>query len=113
MDMTKFARCLGIGLCASVFGGGLAVAQGWQHLGKVQRVEKLKDGVELTAGTAKVRLTVFRDGVFRVRVAPNGTFPKDVSWAVIESPEPPAVKFDENQTELKIAAGNVIATIRR
>src|SRR5438034_2266804 len=97
MDMTRFARRLGIGLFASVFGGGLAVAQGWQHLGKVQRVEKLKDGVELTAGTAKVRLTVFRDGVFRVRVAPNGTFPKDFSWAVIESPEPPAVKFEENQ----------------
>jgi alpha-glucosidase len=113
MDMTRFARRLGIGLFASVFGGGLAVAQGWQHLGKVQRVEKLKDGVELTAGTAKVRLTVFRDGVFRVRVAPNGTFPKDFSWAVIESPEPPAVKFDENQTELKIAAGNVVATIQR
>ena len=111
--MTRFARRLGIGLFASVFGGGLAVAQGWQHLGKVQRVEKLKDGVELTAGTAKVRLTVFRDGVFRVRVAPNGTFPKDVSWAVIESPEPPAVKFEENQTELKIAAGNVVATIQR
>ncbi|PYT35538.1 MAG: alpha-glucosidase [Acidobacteria bacterium] len=113
MDMTRFARRLGIGLFASVFGGGLAVAQGWQHLGKVQRVEKLKDGVELTAGTAKVRLTVFRDGVFRVRVAPNGTFPKDFSWAVIESPEPPAVKFEENQTELKIAAGNVVATIQR
>jgi len=111
--MTRFARRLGIGLFASVFGGGLAVAQGWQHLGKVQRVEKLKDGVELTAGTAKVRLTVFRDGVFRVRVAPNGTFPKDFSWAVIESPEPPAVKFEENQTELKIAAGNVVATIQR
>jgi len=111
--MTRFARRLGIGLFASVFGGGLAVAQGWQHLGKVQRVEKLKDGVELTAGTAKVRLTVFRDGVFRVRVAPNGTFSKDFSWAVIESPEPPAVKFEENQTELKIAAGNVVATIQR
>ena len=111
--MTRFARRLGIGLFASAFGGGLAVAQGWQHLGKVQRVEKLKDGVELTAGTAKVRLTVFRDGVFRVRVAPNGTFPKDFSWAVIESPEPPAVKFEENQTELKIAAGNVVATIQR
>src|SRR3989441_6569039 len=113
MDMTRFARRLGIGLFASVFGGGLAVAQGWQHLGKVQRVEKLKDGVELTAGTAKVRLTVFRDGVFRVRVAPNGTFPKDFSWAVIQSPEPPAVKVEENQKEIRIAAGNIVAIAQR
>src|SRR5213594_54956 len=109
MDMTRFARRLGIGLFASVFGGGLAVAQGWQHLGKVKRVEKLKDGVELTAGTAKVRITAFRDGVFRVRLAPSGTFPKDSSWAVIESADPPAVKIEETPKQLRIIAGNVIA----
>ena len=63
------------------------LAQGWQHVGNVQKVEKLPDGVELTAGKAKVRVTVFREGLFRVRVAPTGNFPKDFSWAVIESPE--------------------------
>jgi len=36
------------------------VAQGWQHMGAVQKVEKLPDGLELTSGKAKVRLTVFR-----------------------------------------------------
>src|SRR6267154_1131311 len=111
--MTGFARLIGIGFLASALGSGFAAAQGWQHLGKVQRVEKLKDGVELTAGAAKVRVTVFRDGVFRVRVAPNGTFPKDSSWAVIESPEPPAFKIEENPREIRITAGNVIATVQR
>jgi len=52
-------------------------AQGWQHIGNVQKVEKLPDGVELTVGKTKVRVTAFREGVFRVRVAPTGTFPKD------------------------------------
>src|SRR6476661_5010812 len=61
-----------------------AVADGWQHIGKVERVAKLADGVELTAGKAKVRVTAFREGVFRVRVAPDGNFPKDFSWAVVE-----------------------------
>ena len=111
--MTGFARSIGIGLLGSVLGCGKGVAQGWQHLGKVQRVEKLKDGVELTSGGAKVRIAVFRDGVFRVRVAPNGTFPKDSSWAVIESPEPPAFKIEENPKEIRIIAGNVIATVER
>src|SRR5882762_7870352 len=64
MDMTGLARRIGIGLLASALGCGIAVAQGWQHVGKVQRVEKLKDGVELIAGSAKVRVTVFRDGIF-------------------------------------------------
>src|SRR6266481_1461357 len=111
--MTRFARRLGIGLLASSLGCGIALAQGWQHLGKVQRVEKLKDGVELTAGAAKVRLTIFRDGVFRVRVAPNGTFPKDSSWAVIASPEPPAFKIEETLKEIRISAGSIVATVQR
>jgi len=111
--MTGFAQRIGIGLLASVLGSGFAAAQGWQHLGNVQRVEKLKDGVELTAGAAKVRVTVFRDGVFRVRLAPNGTFPKDSSWAVIESPEPAAFKIEENPKQIRIAAGSVVATVQR
>jgi len=106
--VTGFARSIAIGLFGFTLGSGLVFAQGWQHLGNVQRVERLKDGVELTAGTAKVRVTAFRDGVFRVRVAPKGTFPKDFSWAVIQSPEPPAVKVEENQKEIRIAAGNIV-----
>jgi alpha-glucosidase len=113
MDMTGLARRIGIGFFASALGSGFAAAQGWQHLGKVQRLEKLKDGIELTAGPAKVRIAVFRDGVFRVRVAPNGTFPKDSSWAVIESPEPPAFKIEENPKEIRITGGNVVATVQR
>src|SRR5260370_24343861 len=111
--MTGLARSIGIGLLAGVLWCGIAVGQGWQHLGKVQRVEKLKDGVELTAGAAKVRIAVCRDGVFRVRVAAKGTFPKAASWAVIESPEPAAFKIEENPKEIRFTAGNVVATVQR
>jgi len=111
--MAGFIGRVGIDLVAVALGCGTAAAQGWQHLGKVQRVEKLKDGVELAAGSAKVRITAFRDGIFRVRVAPNGTFPKDFSWAVIESPQPPALQIEENQKEIRITAGNVIATAQK
>ena len=88
-------------------------AQGWQHIGSVQKVEKLPDGVELTAGKAKVRVTIFREGVFRVRVAPAGAFPKDFSWAVIESPEPPAIKIDDAKDELRLISGNIVARIKK
>jgi len=111
--MTGFVRRIGIGLIACALGCGIALPQGWQHLGKVQRVEKLKDGLELTAGVAKVRITVFRDGIFRVRVAPDGNFLKDFSWALIESPEPPAFRIEENQKEIRIISGNVIAAVQR
>src|SRR5215831_20589923 len=78
------------------------VAQGWQHVGAVQRVDKLSDGVELTSGKAKVRVTAFREGIFRVRVAPAGVFQKDFSWAVIEAPQPPDVKVDDAKDEVRL-----------
>ncbi|HKF26096.1 MAG TPA: hypothetical protein VKB24_08975, partial [Candidatus Acidoferrum sp.] len=91
----------------------LLPAQGWQHLQPVQKVDKLPDGVELTAGKAKVRVTAFRDGIFRVRVAPDGGFPRDFSWAVIEAPQPPAVKVDDSKDQVRLTAGGVVARIHK
>jgi alpha-glucosidase len=111
--MSRLARWTGIGVLICTFISSNAAATGWQHIGNVQRVEKLQDGVELTAGSAKVRITVFRDGVIRVRVAPQGSFPKDFSWAVIESAEPPAFKIEDGKTELRMTAGRVIVTVKK
>src|SRR3989442_6041366 len=111
--MRQFARRMGMGLLACALGSAATPAQGWQHIGNVQSVEKLKDGVELTAGKVKVRVTVFREGIFRVRVAPDGTFPKDFSWAVIKPPEPPAFKVEENPKEIRIVAGPVVGSVQR
>ena len=82
--MSAFARRILVGVlfCAMLGTGGNA--QGWHHLGNVQHVEVLADGAELTAGAAKVRITAFRDGIVRVRVTPQGKFPEDFSWAVIQ-----------------------------
>jgi alpha-glucosidase len=111
--MERLAQRIAIAMLALTLAGGTVLAQGWQHVGKVQRVEKLSGGVELTAGAAKVRVTAFRDGIFRVRVAPSGTFPKDSSWAVIETPEPPAMKIEENQKEVRITAGSLAAIVQK
>jgi alpha-glucosidase len=88
-------------------------AQGWQHIGNVQRAVKLNDGVELTAGRAKVRITAVREGVFRVRVAPDGNFPKDSSWAVIEASAPTAVTIEEARDSVKLASGNTIVRVKK
>lgn len=88
-------------------------AQGWQHVGSVQRVQKLNDGVELTAGRAKVRITVFNDSTVRVRVAPQGNFPNDSSWAVVAAPQPSAVQVDDFKNELRLTAGNMKVIVRK
>jgi alpha-glucosidase len=111
--MLSSARRSAIALLAFACTNVCAYAQGWQHLGNVQRVEKLKDGVELTAGHAKVRITAFDDSTVRVRVAPQGNFPKDYSWAVIAAPQPPTVKLDDSKGELKLTAGNTIVIVQK
>jgi alpha-glucosidase len=90
-----------------------AAAEGWQHIGAVQHVDKLKDGVQLTAGRAKVSITAFRDGVIRVHVAPQGVFSKDFSWAVIESPEPPAIRIDDDKSEVRLSLGQTTVVVNK
>jgi alpha-glucosidase len=102
-----------IALFAAVVSCMPASAQGWQHVGAVQHVENLPDGVELSAGSAKVRVTAFRDGVIRVRVAPQGTFANDSSWAVIEVPELPAVKINQDDRDVRLSAGSVKVVIHK
>jgi alpha-glucosidase len=109
----SLARRIGMALLCSMFVCAAAVAQGWQHLGKVQRVEKLADGIELTAGSAKVRISSFRDGVIRVRLAPEGTFAKDFSWAIIEAAAPGAVQVDDGKSDVTMTAGNVTVIVNK
>jgi alpha-glucosidase len=92
---------------------GLAFADGWQHVAAVQRVDKLPDGIELTAGRAKVRITLFHHGVARVRAAFDGNFPKDTSWAVIESPEPPQFKIDDTKTEVRLSSPSLHVVVKK
>ncbi len=111
--MSRLSRWTGIGILIYLFTASSAMAAGWQHVGNVQRVEKLRDGAELTSGSAKVRITVFRDGVIRVRLAPQGSFAKDFSWAVIESPDPPAINVEDGKTDLRMTTGRVIVIVKK
>jgi len=111
------------GICLSslaLFCCGHVHAQGWQHIGKVQHVQPfhdgLQDGIELTAGTAKVRITKVYNEVWRVRVAPSGHFPKDFSWAVVEAPldyKKIPVQIRDAQNEVKLVSGIVSVTITK
>ncbi len=60
-----------------------------------------------------MRVTVFREGIVRVRVAPQGTFPKDFSWAVIEPPEASTVKIEESNQDVRIVTSRVVVLIEK
>ena len=42
----------------------------------------LKDGAEMSNGSATIRVTALTDSILRVRIARAGNFPEDASWAV-------------------------------
>ena len=87
--------------------------QGWEHVGKVDGVKKRSDGVELSSGKARVRITFVREGMVRVRVAPNGEFPSDHSWAVIQPPEPPTVSVQDGNDAVTISSGDVAVSVNK
>ncbi len=48
-----------------------------------------------------------------MRVAPRENFPKDFSWAVIESPAPPDIKFEDTEKEVRISTARIIVRIKK
>jgi alpha-glucosidase len=51
-----------------------------------------RNGIDVQAGSASLRITALRDDIIRVRIAPGSTFPEDSSWAVL--PEARAKSID-------------------
>ncbi len=116
--MLKTLKHTAILLSFAALGCHVAAADGWQHVAPAQRVERIKDGVELLAGKSRIRITQVHDGVLRVRVAKDGTFPKDFSWARAddhldfkEALSP--VQIDDGKSETKMTAGRVTVLIKK
>jgi alpha-glucosidase len=111
--MGRVVRQLVFAVIVSPYLSAAASAQGWQHLGKIKDVDKLPNGIELTAGAARVRITSFVPGVLRVQLAPRGAFTKDSSWAVIQPAAPAPVLLAEEKSQIRMTAGDVTALINK
>ena len=91
-----------------------ASATGWEHVEAVNSVVVLRDGVELQAGRARLRVVAIRDSVIRVRMAPNGVFPPDSSWAVTPgTAAAPKVAVQETPTTIELATSQLRIRIRK
>ena len=72
----------------------LPAAAQWRSLGDVSGVTKLPNGIEVSAGPGKVRITVVSRNVVRLRYAPMGSFSEDHSFAVLPGAFPEGAQFD-------------------
>src|SRR5262252_6940619 len=70
----------------------------WRPLGDVTAIEKLDNGVDISSGTAHVRVTALTPNVVRVRYAPQGTFPAEHSFAVLPNAFPERAKAEVQDT---------------
>ncbi|HEY6946170.1 MAG TPA: glycoside hydrolase family 31 protein, partial [Candidatus Acidoferrum sp.] len=65
---------------------------------------------------AKVRVTQFYNGVIRVRVAPDGHFPKDFSWALAETPLnyiSGPVQIHDGKNKVEMITGSIHVSIAK
>ncbi|MBU8975051.1 DUF4968 domain-containing protein [Lysobacter sp. MMG2] len=108
-------KAWGWAACALLAWGlvGPVQAAGWRHLGDAGKVERRADGVIVHSGPARLQVSAHAPGVFRVRLAPEGRFEGDASWAVVQAAAPPAVAVQETRQAVRIEAGEVVAIVHR
>ncbi len=73
--------------------------------------QPLRDGMELQAGSATLRITALRDDIVRVRIAP-GPLPEDASWAVLPGPRGKSVDVKPVQDAAFVGFRTAVLEVR-
>lgn len=91
-----------------------AGTHGWQSLGRVTSVKHDDHAVVLECGRARLRISAEVDDIIRVRLAPNGDFGRDHSWAVVaKSQRGTSWRLREDEEYLYLITPRLRVHIRR
>ncbi len=71
----------------------------------------LRDGIEIQAGEATLRITALRDDILRVRIAP-GALPEDASWAVLPAPRTKSIDVKPMQDDASVGFRTATLEVR-
>ncbi|PYX40829.1 MAG: alpha-glucosidase, partial [Acidobacteria bacterium] len=87
----------------------------WRPLGEVTAVEKLANGVELSAAKTRVRITVLAPNVVRLRYSAEGNFAPDQSFAVLPGafPESPKIQIEDSTNAVVVGTGDLQVRIEK
>ena len=66
-------------------------------LDAVSASEPLRDGIQVQAGPAVMRITALRNDILRVRISPNSVLPEDASWAVLPDSRTKSIDVQPSQ----------------
>src|SRR5260370_28114695 len=70
-------------------------------VGAITSSQALRDGIEIQAGSAMLRITALRDDIVRVRISP-GAFPEDASWAVLSGARSKSIDVKPTQDDASV-----------
>ncbi|MCS7145789.1 MAG: glycoside hydrolase family 31 protein [Nitrososphaerota archaeon] len=88
--------------------------EGFVFLGNLSSFEKRDNKVVLVCGAAKVELQILAPDLVRVRLAPNGVFEPDYSWAVVKRDWPPAdFTLEETDRALRVKTSELVVEVQR
>ncbi len=81
----------------------------WHSLGPVSNIESRPHSVVISAGTASVEIIAVTDSIMRVRVARDGQFGPDHSWAIVDHANDPKASFrvSESAKEATLSTATV------
>ncbi len=80
-------------------------------VGAITSSQALRDGVEIQAGSAMLRITALRDDIVRVRISP-GAFPEDASWAVPSGPRSKSIDVKPTQDDASVGFHTATLDVR-
>ncbi len=86
-----------------VFSQSALSSQSNTSLEAVTGSQPRRDGIDVQAGSASLRITALRDDIIRVRITPSSSFPEDASWAVL--PERRSKSVDVQPTQDATSVG--------
>jgi alpha-glucosidase len=80
-------------------------------VGAVTGSQAVRDGIELQAGSANVRISALRDDIIRVRMA-AGALPEDASWAVVSEARGKSVEVKPTQDDASVGFRTAVLDVR-
>ena len=106
-------RTLSLWLLCALFAASTARAQ-WQSIGNLDSYATEQNGVTLKSGATLVRILILAPDLVRIRVATEGVFLPDQSWAVVKK-DWANVPFEvrDSNDELQLATGELVVSIRK
>ncbi|MCG3138070.1 MAG: hypothetical protein HJJLKODD_01928 [Phycisphaerae bacterium] len=97
--------------------GWISPAQAqWNHLGNLDQMQlnDARNQITVTAGASIVQISAIDEGIVRIRLAPDGKFGRDFSWAVVDlTPQATinATPVEDTDQRVVYASGSLLLQI--